>query len=185
MKTIFRLMDLIIINLLRRNLIKHLFKYHIHLPFDCAEFGVYKGKTAWYISKHCGYRKLFLFDSFEGLPEDWNNNFKKGHFALKNIPRLPGKSILYKGLFRDTVFEFNYDNKFPLSFIHIDSDLYSSAKDVLSRLNNKIIPGTVILFDEYLRGENIAFMEWIHIYGRVAVMIKKTIHLQVAYLVVK
>ena len=184
MKTIFRLMDLIIINLLRRNLIKHLFKYHIHLPFDCAEFGVYKGKTAKYISKETE-RTIFLFDSFDGLPEDWNNNFKKGDFRLKQVPNLPANSKLYKGLFKDTIQKFVCDYKKPLSFIHIDSDLYSSAKEVLFSLNDKIISGTVILFDEYPRGENLAFKEWMNKFSRNSVFLKKTKHLQVAYMVIK
>ena len=179
-------MDFIVINLIRKNLIKHLFKYHIHLNCDCAEFGVYKGTTAKYISKYCNGKNLFLFDSFEGLPEDWNKNFKKGDFKLNKIPKLPLESVLYKGQFNFSITNFKKDWKNqPLAFIHIDSDLYSSAKDVLFRLNENIVPGTVILFDEFLKGENIALKEWIGAYSRSCIFIKKTIHLQTAYRVVR
>jgi hypothetical protein len=177
-------MDLIFINLLRKRLIDHLFKYHVQLSYDCAEFGVYEGTTAKYIFENCDGRKLYLFDSFEGLPEDWNKHFRKGDFRLKNLPNLPKDSIIYKGWFNKTIPNFIKRLKEPLAFIHIDSDLYSSAKDVLFGLNDKIIPGTVILFDEFLRGENIVFKEWINKFSRRCVMIKKTIHLQVAYMVV-
>ena len=184
MKIIFWLMDIMVINLIRKNLIKHLFKYHIQLPFDCAEFGVYKGTTAKYISKETE-RTIFLFDSFDGLPEDWNNNFKRGDFRLKQVPKLPASSKLYKGLFKDTIQKFICDYKKPLSFIHIDSDLYSSAKEVLFNLNNKIISGTVILFDEYPRGENLAFKEWVNEFSRNCILLRKTKHLQAAYMVIK
>jgi hypothetical protein len=177
-------MDLFIINRIRRNLIKHLFKYHVHLDCACAEFGVYKGTTARYIRNETT-QQLFLFDSFEGLPEDWDNNFKKGDFRLKQIPQLPSNVILYKGLFEDAIPKFINDYRKPLSFIHIDSDLYSSAKDVLYGLNSYIVPGTVILFDEYPRGENIAFREWMDDFSHNCILLKKTLHLQAAYVVIK
>lgn len=178
-------MDYFFIDRIRKNLIKYLFKYHIHLNHDCAEFGVYKGTTARYISQHCNGRKLFLFDSFEGLPEDWNKHFKKGDFKLKKIPRLPKYAILYKGWFNKTIDEFLNDYKKPLAFIHIDSDLYLSAKEALFGLNENIIPGTVILFDEYSKGENKALQDWINNFSRNCILLKKTVHLQAAYMVTK
>jgi hypothetical protein len=178
-------MDLVYINQIRKNMIEHLFKYHVLLPYGCAEFGVYKGTTARYIADNCDGKTIYLFDSFEGLPECWNKNYKKGDFKLNKIPDLPEEAIIYKGWFDKTIPDFL--NKFcsPLSFIHIDSDLYSSAKTVLFGLNDRIIPGTVILFDEFLRGENKAFKEWINSFSRTCVLIKKTKHLQAAYFVVR
>jgi len=35
------------------------------------------------------------------------------------------------------------------AFLHIDSDLYSSAKTILHWLDERIVENTVILFDEY------------------------------------
>ena len=34
--------------------------------------------------------------------------------------------------------------------MHIDCDLYSSTRTVLSLLEPRIVPGTIIVFDEYL-----------------------------------
>ena len=180
-----RAVDIFFANFIRKRFIQHLFKYHIHLNCDCAEFGVYKGTTAKYISSETD-KTLFLFDSFDGLPENWGKCFKQGDFKLNKIPNLPLKSVLYKGQFNFSITNFKKDwkNK-PLAFIHIDSDLYSSAKDVLFRLNENIVPGTVILFDEFLKGENIALKEWIGAYSRNCIFIKKTIHLQTAYRVVR
>jgi hypothetical protein len=42
----------------------------------------------------------------------------------------------------------------PAAFIHIDCDLYSSTKAVLSGLSHRIVPGTVIVFDEYFNYPN-------------------------------
>lgn len=36
----------------------------------------------------------------------------------------------------------------PLSYLHVDCDLYAGSRDALTLLSHKIVPGTVILFDE-------------------------------------
>ena len=36
----------------------------------------------------------------------------------------------------------------PLSYLHIDCDLYAGSRDALTLLSHKIVPGTVLLFDE-------------------------------------
>jgi hypothetical protein len=36
-----------------------------------------------------------------------------------------------------------------IQLLHIDSDLYSSAVTILTTLKKNIVPGTVIVFDEY------------------------------------
>ena len=42
------------------------------------------------------------------------------------------------------------ENKEPIALLHVDSDLYSSAVTVLTLLEKQIVPGTVIVFDEYM-----------------------------------
>jgi hypothetical protein len=39
-----------------------------------------------------------------------------------------------------------------IGLIHIDSDLYSSARTILFGLNERIVPGTVLVFDELYLG---------------------------------
>jgi len=34
--------------------------------------------------------------------------------------------------------------------MNIDCDLYSSTKDIFDEVSERIVPGTVIIFDEYL-----------------------------------
>ena len=146
----------------------------ISLPGDFAEFGVHRGGSARLIDAlMTGERRLHLFDSFEGLPEDWNTNRKKGSFKLSEdeIPKFNRKRVsIYKGWFKDTVPEFGKEMTAPLSFIHMDADLYSSTIDVLFNINHLIAPQTVILFDEYSLGrldeEHRAFCEWAEKFNR-------------------
>ena len=74
---------------------------------------------------------------------------------------------LVKGLFTDTVEGFLAAHDGRVSFLHIDSDLYSSADDVLHQLEGRIVPGKIVLVDEYwnypgwLQHEFKAFAEFI------------------------
>jgi predicted O-methyltransferase YrrM len=121
---------------------------------DFAEFGVFQGKSAKHILRWMpADRKLYLFDSFYGLPEHWHwdgaKGMRAGHFNMHGkAPDLGDKRVeIVKGLFEDTVAEWA-EGKQPLAFIHIDSDLYSSCKTVLTGIKHLIVPGTIIQFDE-------------------------------------
>jgi hypothetical protein len=159
----------------------------VALPGDCAEFGVYRGECAYLLQAFMfGGRKLHLFDSFEGLPEDWTGKWTKGHFDVKgDIPQFdPKVTEVYKGWFKDTVPAFAASLKAPLSYIHMDGDLYSSAMDVLIPLNEKIVAGTIILFDEYVfkdsEDEHRALMDWSKTYNRTFEYLWRSRSVQVA-----
>ena len=121
-----------------------------------AEFGVYNGVSSQYLTSlkkqlHPNVDELFHgFDSFEGLPEEWHGSqtSKGGLSANGSIPEIEG-AVFHKGWFKDTIPEFikSYDK--PCAFLHIDCDIYSSTVDILENLSHKIVPGTVILFDEF------------------------------------
>lgn len=112
------------------------------------EFGVATGRTiAAIASAHRG--PVFGFDSFEGLPEDWYEGYRKGHFARADLPDVPANVTLIKGWFQDTLPEFLKDHPGPVSYVNMDCDLYSSASFVLDCLADRLVPGTVIQFDEY------------------------------------
>jgi len=182
MKLIFWLIEILWVHPTRIFLYRRLFKYHVNLDWDIAEFGVYKGKTSRLIRRFTD-KKIYLFDSCEGLPEDWGK-YKKGSFRSGYRLNLPKYSKFYVGLFKDTIPRYRSESAYPLAFINIDCDLYSSTKDVLFNLNSRILPGTIIVFDEFSKGENKAFREWIRKYNRVAVFIDKANHLQVAYQII-
>ncbi len=113
-----------------------------------CEFGVYKGKSVNYIARIVS-KQIHAFDSFDGLPENWSIRHKKGLFALEKIPVFEKNVNVHKGWFEDTLPEFMKKYKANAAFLHIDSDLYSSARTILHWLDERIVENTIILFDEY------------------------------------
>ena len=131
------------------------------------EFGVFTGSSITHIAERFPGRTVHGFDSFEGLPEQWGDA-EKGLFSMQGVlPAVPDNVRLHKGWFDDTLPPFVEQHQGPVAFLHVDSDLYSSAKTILNLLAPRIIPGTVILFDEYLNypywqeHEHKAFMEYV------------------------
>lgn len=112
------------------------------------EFGVYSGTTINFIASRVQ-AAVHGFDSFEGLPEQWGN-VPAGKFTRHgDLPEVRGNVSLHVGWFDKTLPGFLEMNGGNAAFIHIDSDLYSSAKTVLEALRPRIVPGTVIVFDEF------------------------------------
>lgn len=146
-----------------------LLSYSLDLSKDglFLEFGVFKGETINYIASKID-QIVYGFDSFEGLPEDWRDTFKKGAFKLEKPPKVRKNVKLIKGLFEDTLPKFISENDANYSFIHVDCDLYSSTKTILENLNDKINEGTIIVFDEFFNhpnwknGEYKAFFEFVN-----------------------
>ena len=68
-----------------------------------------------------------------------------------NAPRVRSNVRLHSGWFEDTLPEFQQSIGLqPLALMHIDCDLYSSTCTILDALAANIVPGTIIIFDEYL-----------------------------------
>jgi methyltransferase family protein len=114
------------------------------------EFGVYTGGSfRWWCEHLTNPNARFVgFDSFEGLPEDWNPHVSAGAFAVDAIPEIDDpRATLVAGWFDDTVPVFDVPEHDQL-IVNIDSDLYSSAVLVLSQLEKYLVPGTIIYFDE-------------------------------------
>ena len=113
-----------------------------------CEFGVADGHTVNYIADRVPGHPVHGFDSFKGLPERWRDGFDAGFFAC-GMPNVRENVVLYQGLFADSLPDFIAKNPEPLAFLHVDCDLYSSTKTVLELMREKIVPGTVIVFDEF------------------------------------
>ena len=116
------------------------------------EFGVYEGYTLrrWAKLLTNPMSSLHGFDSFEGLPENWDGLRPKGTFDVKGeIPQYDDPRVrLHQGWFEDTLPLFTLPEHQRL-VIHIDADLYSSTKFILDQLRAHIVPGTIIIFDEF------------------------------------
>jgi len=133
------------------------------------EFGVYRGRSIDQFASLTE-NKIYGFDSFEGLPEFWDHDNPKGVYGLNGIippgiivgenqsmydnsPTVnykpwPKNVALVKGLFDATLPKFLERYPEVAAFIHIDSDIYSSAKTIFDCMKDRIVPGTVIVFDE-------------------------------------
>ncbi|HEX2073658.1 MAG TPA: class I SAM-dependent methyltransferase [Geodermatophilus sp.] len=112
------------------------------------EFGVFTGRTLQVIADTRGRTGVYGFDSFEGLPEDWRSRFPAGAFRVDTPPSVEGAELVV-GLFADTLPGFLAEHPGPVAFVHVDADLYSSARTVLDHVGPRLAPGSVVLFDEY------------------------------------
>jgi len=126
------------------------------------EFGTHDGTTINLIAQIMhSYGKqdniIYGFDSFVGLPEDWEKEGDRHNFDLKGKPpNAPWKNVAFvKGWFKETIPKFLKNTKKQLdgslinaAMIHIDCDIYSSCITVLEGFKDRIKPGTVIMFDE-------------------------------------
>ena len=113
------------------------------------EFGVFEGQSINFCSSLMPEIEFYGFDSFEGLPET-SGIWAKGNFDVKgNLPKVNKNVSLIKGYFDETLPKFLEEHKEKAAFIHIDCDLYSSTKTVFDNIYDRIVPNTVIQFDEY------------------------------------
>ena len=151
------------------------------------EFGVFRGRSLQYITSLTP-EIVYGIDSFDGLHEKWDDDNPKGIFNSGGI--IPKGAILgehsmfdssetrhtepwnsnvrlIKGYFEDILPNFLRENKENAAFIHIDSDLYSSCATIFKHMEDRIVSGTIICFDElldyptYKDGEIKAFAEFL------------------------
>jgi hypothetical protein len=128
------------------------------------EFGVASGKSINFLADELKGRAIHGFDSFEGLPEAWTDQYQKGHFA-QPIPEVRDNVRLHVGWFDVSLPKFLEETPGDVSYLHVDCDLYSSTKTIFDLLGDRIGAGTVIVFDEYFNyptwrdHEHKAFME--------------------------
>jgi hypothetical protein len=95
---------------------------------------------------------LHGFDSFEGLREDFiGTNWITGAFTTRGkIPEFDSNVKLHVGWFNETLPKFLEGYLEDFAFVHLDADTYESTYLVLNLLKNRIVKGTIIVFDEYL-----------------------------------
>lgn len=138
-----------------------------------CEFGVAAGRTINHVASIAN-QTIYGFDSFEGLPEAWRTGFEKGAFKQVSLPSVLSNVILEIGTFDQSIPKFilNHAKDQPISLMHIDCDLYSSTSTIFDLLGERIVTGTIIVFDEYFNypgwrhGEFQAFQEFISQSGK-------------------
>ena len=146
------------------------------IPGDFVEFGTLRGYTARWIASLMAELEiegdLWLYDTFEGMPEVSNSVDGESYEIATHGVWRPGSmcpdpdievrietvlsSILepdrvhvVKGLFEDTFDTHSPSGKVALA--HIDCDLYASSRFVLDRLldHDLLQDGCLLVFDDY------------------------------------
>lgn len=147
-----------------------------------AEVGVYRGGSAKVICEVKGNKPLYLFDTFEGMPDerisDSKDVWKKGthtETSLWQVQTYINKypEVYYvQGVFPDSISQYTEHaiENLSFSFVHLDVDLYQSTLDTLVFFYPRMVPGGRIVSHNYnLRkridgcstaGVKAAFMEY-------------------------
>lgn len=135
---------------------------------DLVETGVWKGGATIFMKLYCDLynidKKVFVCDSFEGLPkpsgkfsadygdrhhtftqlaislETVKNNFKLFHVLDENV-------VFIKGFFSQTLPNNNLIGK--VSLLRMDGDMYESTHDVFYSLYHKLNSKGVLIVDDY------------------------------------
>ena len=144
------------------------------LPGSIVECGVAQGGSAALMglvtAQTDSPRKLWLFDSYEGLPEPTDADFE-GDLTGKHVRPLHEGTCLgtyeqvegllfgklgldrndvamVKGWFQDTL-PVNRDKIRKIAVLRIDADWYESTKCCLENLYDNVIPGGYVIIDDY------------------------------------
>lgn len=144
------------------------------LPGSLVECGVARGGSAALMSlvaaQFGNRREIWLFDSFEGLPEPTSHDFvgDRTGFHIRDLPkgsclgkleqvewllfnkmRLDRKKItLVKGWFESTLSQYMTIIG-AIAVLRIDADWYESVKCCLDSFYDNVMPGGYIIIDDY------------------------------------
>ena len=119
------------------------------------EFGVWRAASFKYLIKF--FKKGYGFDTFTGLPEDWDVGShieKAGKYTNDGrIPKIKGGEFIV-GHFEETLPIFFSQIRPKASIINFDADLYSSTICALNFSKEVIDKDTILIFDEFIINEN-------------------------------
>lgn len=143
----------------------------IHLqgiPGDFIETGVWRGGATIFMRAHLAAysdleRRVWVADSFEGLPEpsakeDTGYDVSKRLQPILAISEERVRALFARydllddqvrflpGWFRDTLSDAPIEQ---LALLRLDGDLYESTMDALEALYDKVVPGGFIIADDY------------------------------------
>ena len=126
---------------------------------DILEFGVFQGKSLALFAERFPDRRIYGFDSFEGLPADWWNR-PRGTFKTA-VPTLRYPNVtLVKGNFDESVPRFLQQWTGFAAIVHVDCTLYTSTMACLPTVLPRCREGTIVIFDEYYNYSDFTQHEW-------------------------
>ena len=135
---------------------------------DLIECGVWRGGASIMMGAYNKVyklnKKVFVADSFQGLPkstykQDLNLDLSSEKFPelavsldvvkenFRKYNLLYDKIIFLEGWFKDTLSKL--DDDLRISLLRMDGDLYESTMDILENLYDKVVPGGIIIVDDF------------------------------------
>jgi len=145
----------------REELYEHIYNSKLDgVKLSYFEMGVWYGAgiKSWNKLDSNKNSKYYGFDTFEGLPEVWEgltSSAEVGTFdvggSIDNVKISDERVTLIQGLFQDTVPTFlaeQFKDTGDRRVLHIDCDLYSSTLFCLTKFDEIMTKGDIIIFDE-------------------------------------
>jgi len=137
-----------------------------NIPGDAIECGVWRGGAVIFMHAYMkayglSDRRVFMADSFAGLPAPSHD--EEPDLTADKYPQLAvsledvienfeaydlwdGSVQVLKGWFADTLPKANIDR---ISLLRADGDLYSSTRDILDNLYDRVAPGGFVIIDDF------------------------------------
>lgn len=138
-----------------------------HVPGDIVECGVYNGGSAgvmvYPVLRNLGLpRRVWLLDSFAGLPEpgdrddaeawEWvgrcRGDVREVETVFRNLNIWSPRVKIVQGWLRDTLPSLTSEID-RIALLHLDVDWYDSTKLCLEHFYDRVVPGGVIVVDDY------------------------------------
>ena len=166
------------VNSLETDKILELARNSLKSSGDFVELGCYKGDTSLLIAEILKNTDhiLYIYDSFEGLPEKTGNdesalgeNFKGGELfvAKREVKERFLRAGLKLPVIKKAWFNELTDEDLPekIAFAFLDGDFYESIRDSLKLIDGKMVEGGTIVVHDYMNpalpGVKKAVDEWL------------------------
>lgn len=134
-------------------------KNALKLPGDFVECGVFHAFSFAVITDYLEFqnvpKKLYLYDTYEGIPEDYNSENRSNRVyqqlgdisgqVRERFAKYPNVEVV-KGIVPDS-----FAQKCPekIALLHIDMNSSKSEIAALEALYDKVVPGGIIVFDDF------------------------------------
>jgi O-methyltransferase len=125
-----------------------------NLHGEVCEVGVYKGGSAKLLAKYCPDKTVYLFDTFDGMPDvdPTKDVHHKGDFADTSVEGVTqflsdcNNVRIFKGFFPNTATPIE---NLKFSLVHVDVDIFTSVKACCEFFYPRMVSGGIIVFDDY------------------------------------
>lgn len=168
----------------------NLYEMIVEIPGDILDFGVQYGASTATLTNLRGMlepfnasRNIVAFDTFEGLrgvsvkdgaaqekghavPKDYDQvltDLLRTHEQMSPLGHMT-RTFVYKGDARETVDKWLEDFPgAPIALLHLDMDLYEPTVEVINKVRERLVAGSVVVLDEltarFFPGETRALMD--------------------------